>query len=76
MSWTTAGDLKAQLARRWQRGELLRPLVTGETSFPLRLTLKTPSSSELTERFEAVRAWIADLVATPTRTTPFPKSER
>jgi hypothetical protein len=62
MSWTSASDLKVQLSRLWERGELLRPLVTGETRFPLRLTLKGPSSSELTEHFEAVRAWIADLV--------------
>lgn len=65
MSWTTAGDLKAQLLRLWERGELLRPLVTCDTRFPLRLTLKGPSSSELAERFDAVRAWIGDLVAIP-----------
>ncbi len=65
MSWTTASDLKAQLRRWWDRGELLRPLVALETPFPLRLTLKGPSSTELTEQFAAVRAWIADLVAAP-----------
>lgn len=65
MSWTTASDLKAQLRRLWERGELLRSTVSGETVFPLRLTLKGPSSSELAERFEAVRAWISDLVAVP-----------
>jgi hypothetical protein len=65
VNWTTANDLKAQLRRLWERGELLRELVSGETIFPLRLTLKCPSSSELAERFEAVRAWIADLVALP-----------
>ncbi|WP_342239884.1 DUF3322 domain-containing protein [Inquilinus sp. OTU3971] len=65
MSWTTPRDLKAQLSRLWDRGELLRPLVTGEATFPLRLVLKGPSSSELTDRFEAVRAWAADLAAMP-----------
>ena len=65
MSWTTASDLKAQLRRLWGRGELLRGLVSGQTVFPLRLTLKGPSSSELAERFEAVRAWISDLAAVP-----------
>lgn len=65
MTWTAAGDLKAQLSRLWERGELLRPLVIGEARFPLRLTLKGPSSSELGDRFEAVRAWIADLIAVP-----------
>lgn len=65
MNWTAASDLKAQLFRSWGRGELLRPLVTGETRFPWRLTLKGPTSSELTESFEAVRGWLAELIAIP-----------
>lgn len=65
MSWTTATTLTAQLRRLWQRGELLRPLVTGESRFPLRLTLKGPSSAELANRFDEVRGWIAALAAIP-----------
>jgi hypothetical protein len=65
MNWTTPRDLKAQLSRLWDRGDLLRPLVTGEAIFPLRLALKGPSSSELTERFQAVRAWTAEMAAAP-----------
>lgn len=65
MNWTTPRDLKAQLSRLWDRGELLRPLVTCEAMFPLRLVLKGPGSSELTDRFEAVRAWAADLATMP-----------
>lgn len=61
MSWTTAADLKAQLARLWERGELLRAQLGQGPAFPLRLTLKTPGSGELAERFEAVRGWIAEL---------------
>jgi hypothetical protein len=69
MSWTTTADLKAQLNRLWDRGELLRPLVTdemaGASGFPLRLRLKGPGSADLADRFEAVRAWIAELTAIP-----------
>jgi hypothetical protein len=69
MSWTTAADLKAQLNRLWERGELLRPLVSddvaGASGFPLRLRLKGPGSADLADRFEAVRAWIAELTAIP-----------
>ncbi|RQR55359.1 hypothetical protein DIE19_24495 [Burkholderia sp. Bp9126] len=66
MSWTTAADLRARLQRLWERGEWLRSLVEGgEGLFPLRLAIKGPSSSELAERFDAVRSWIAELVATP-----------
>lgn len=84
MSWTTASDLKAQVRRLWERGELLRSMVSDDActapnavltardevkvdlrsgcAFPLRLVLRGPASAELTERFQAVREWIAELV--------------
>ena len=65
MSWTTPADLKAQLMRLWERGELLRDAVTGNTRFPLRLALKTPNSSEMTDHFESVRKWNAKLTNAP-----------
>lgn len=61
MNWTRPKDLKAQLARLWERGELLRDAVSGQSRFPLRLTLKGPCSADITERFDAVRAWAAEL---------------
>lgn len=61
MMWTTPKDLKAQLARLWERGELLRDAVTGNNRFPLRLSLKAPGSGDITDRFEAVRSWAAEL---------------
>lgn len=60
-TWTGAKELKTQLARLWQRGELLRDTVTGNTHFPLRLTLKSPTSADITDRFDAVRTWAAEL---------------
>lgn len=65
MSWTTSKELRAQLLRRWERGELLRLLVGGGEGFPLRLVLRTPTSSDLTEHFDAVRRWAAELAAMP-----------
>lgn len=61
MSWTQPADLKAQLLKQWERGALLSTLISGEPTFPLRLTLKGPTSTELSGRFEAVRSWIAAL---------------
>lgn len=61
MNWTTSRDLRAQLQRGWDRGRLLADLATGETSFPLRLKLKGPTSAQMAGRFETVRAWIAEL---------------
>lgn len=60
-AWTTLGDLKTQVNRLWDRGELVRPLVNGDAFMPLRLVLKGPASSELAERFPEVRAWLADI---------------
>lgn len=63
MTWTGPKELKAQLVRLWERGELLRDAVTGNVRFPLRLSLKSPSSADITDRFDAVRAWAAELAA-------------
>ncbi|MEX2480800.1 MAG: DUF3322 domain-containing protein [Gammaproteobacteria bacterium] len=63
--WTSPEDLRALLARLWQRGDLLRPLLGDDTTFPLRLSLKTPASADLTTRFEAVRRWVAALMTVP-----------
>jgi len=66
MSWSTASDLKAQVMRLWEHGELLREGAgSGASRFPLRLTLKTPTSDDITRRFDAVRAWVAAISATP-----------
>ncbi|MBY4596955.1 DUF3322 domain-containing protein [Ottowia caeni] len=63
MSWTGPKELKAQLIRLWERGELLRDTVTGHVRFPLRLSLKLPSSTDITDRFQDVRAWATELAA-------------
>jgi hypothetical protein len=61
MSWTRPADLRAQLQRLWDRGEILASLVTAESPFPRRLVLKRPTAAELPDRFDEVRAWIAEL---------------
>lgn len=63
MSWTEPADLRAQAQKLWDKGEIPAALVTGEALFPKRLVLKTPTSAELSECFDAVRAWIAALNA-------------
>ena len=69
MNWTQPADLRAQLGRLWQRGDLLRDALQegappdAQPRFPLRLQLKTPSSADLTERLPQVRAWAAELAA-------------
>ena len=61
MTWTTPGDLRLQVQKLWDKGALLAPLVQAEAMAPRRLRLTGPSSTELSERFDEVRAWMADL---------------
>lgn len=65
MNWTTPGDLRTQVERLWERGELPRAVVGGTIPWPLRLGLKGPTPSELTDHFDSVRAWVAALAETP-----------
>lgn len=65
MNWTRPEDLRAQVRRLWERGELLSGLVRDQETFPRRLVLKGPTSSEMAGRFDEVRAWIAALRQMP-----------
>ena len=64
MTWTSPKDLKAQLTRLWDRGDLLRDAATGNMRFPLRLSVKPPQSADISNRFDEVRTWAAELAAT------------
>lgn len=64
MNWTRSADLRAQVQRLWDQGELLRACVTQTDAWPLRLILKMPTPSDLSDRFEAVRDWIGEVVQT------------
>ncbi len=61
MSWSTPAQLRAKLLKQWERGKFFGELVEGESSFPLRVSLKKPTSADLGNRFSEVRDWIASL---------------
>jgi hypothetical protein len=61
MSWTTPDDIRAQLQRRWDRGQILAADIKGEPLFPLPLRLRRPGPRDLSNQFDAVRAWIKSL---------------
>lgn len=65
MKWTTPADLRTQVQRLWDRGDLLRAAATDAVSWPLRLSLKAPSAADLSDRFEAVRDWVRAVAETP-----------
>lgn len=61
VTWTRVEDLRAQVRKLWDRGELLASMLDPEPYFPKRLAFKRPGSQELSERFVEVRSWIATL---------------
>ncbi|UCV16620.1 Wadjet anti-phage system protein JetD domain-containing protein [Quatrionicoccus australiensis] len=67
MKWSTPADLRQQVQRWWDRGDILAALLPAEAGVtsivPRRLTLKTPSASELRDHFAAVREWSQQLRA-------------
>lgn len=63
MNWTRSADLAVQVRKAWDGGMLLAPLAGDESPFPLRLKLRGPGSVDLVDRFEDVRAWVAELQA-------------
>ena len=62
MSWTTANELRAQVARLWERGLILHSVFEEEKLFPKRLVLKGPKSADLTHAFSQVRTWCDDIL--------------
>ena len=65
MSWTRPRDFRTQLEKLWERGDMLSSLVTGESLFPRRLILKCPTSAEMADRFDEVRAWVREIRTVP-----------
>ncbi len=61
MRWTTRAELQLQVQRLWDKGRLLTCISGDVDLFPLRLTIRRPTSAEMSDRFDDVRAWIADL---------------
>ncbi len=58
MNWTSPADLRAQVQKLWDKGQLLVP---ASDAFPLRLRLMGPTSKELTLRFDETRSWVNSL---------------
>ncbi len=65
MNWTQSKDLRTQVQKLWDKGELLNPLLGGAPFTPRRLRLTGPSSSELSEHFDEARVWATELRAMP-----------
>lgn len=62
-TWTDRAAITAQLRRHWDSGAVLAEVAGGPSVFPLRIRMTTPTTAELSSRFDEVRAWIRDLLA-------------
>ena len=61
VTWTTPADIKRQLEICWNRGQMLRAPLVGESLFPLPLQLRRPDRKAVSDRFDEVRRWIREL---------------
>lgn len=57
MGWTTIEDITAEVKKLWERGTILGAGLRGEALFPRRIRVSRPSSRDILERFDDVRAW-------------------
>jgi hypothetical protein len=60
-AWGTPGDIRSQLQRKWNSGQVLAAMITGDPVFPLRIPLKHPTAEATGNQFDEVRHWIAAL---------------
>ncbi|WP_038247022.1 Wadjet anti-phage system protein JetD domain-containing protein [Ghiorsea bivora] len=63
MKWTTTAEIKAQVERRWQRGDICRAHVGHESTFPLSITLSKPSAKVMLEAFSQMQDWVKSILA-------------
>lgn len=61
--WTEFKDIKANIERKWQKGDLLRSLLDEGSTFPYKIKLKGPSSSEAGLNFDKLICWVDNLKA-------------
>ena len=59
--WSTPDDIRSQLKRKWESGQILGATIHGESVFPMRIPLKHPTAGETGDRFDEVRRWITTL---------------
>ena len=60
-NWTMMDGLVMQVRKLWDRGDILSALVSSDSLFPRRLTLKCPTAIDLRDRFDEVRQWVSEI---------------
>ncbi|WFP49340.1 DUF2220 family protein [Methylomonas sp. EFPC3] len=65
--WTLPAELRLELDKRWQRGQILAESLAPNGLFPLRIALKQPSPAQLAADFGGVQAWVETWLAADAR---------
>ena len=61
MSFGSIKQIKLRLSRQWEKGRFLKAFALGEKLFPLEVAIKGPTSAEMVNDFDSVRAWIQNI---------------
>ncbi|CAN5414602.1 DUF3322 and DUF2220 domain-containing protein [soil metagenome] len=59
--WTSSADVVAVLRRRWDRGELLTHVASGESWEPIRIPVRGPTARQIGQDLGAVQTWVTSL---------------
>jgi hypothetical protein len=57
--WTTPAEVSATLRRRWNKGEFLASSILQGTLYPVSISIKGPTSNQITADFASVQDWVA-----------------
>lgn len=58
MNWASAEQIRKQVERRWNNGDVLRALVTPPGIFPIRLRVRIPTSREMAMEYASAQEWL------------------
>jgi hypothetical protein len=60
-AWSTPADIRSQLQKKWDSGQILAAFIHGDTLFPMKIPLRHPTARAIGSQFDEVRLWIASL---------------
>jgi hypothetical protein len=57
LNWKLPSDIKKELKKKWEQGSLFRGIVSEDIEFPYIVTIKPPTSAEMSQKFQQAREW-------------------
>jgi len=58
--WTVPEEIRGRVLRLWERGDVLVSALENRGLFPLSISIRGPSSSEISSDFSAAQQWITE----------------